>query len=495
MNFARFLVIASFFFSAACYESHSRTGRVDVGGDTRVDSGVDAHFDTPPPPDTGFDAAPDGSIDTGSVTCTRDLDCSSRACVRDVRSPVSDLGSVELICGPRSSAGEPSGRCEQSADCPRGLCLVSDRCVAPCASDEDCGANEECRQVMVRGNAQALEQVSACVVTFAAAPSWTVSEQRVLLGPSDTPMVIERSGPDRVVLTQTFDIRPIAFLSLETASGEIISSPGALPSGPNPVTGFGRPQAIMIPMSRRVPFETSYIANFRPIGQTNALRRHLEGPRRGPRRLVLEFFTFPALVTVQGDRQIPQRFEQILARTVREIERTLVVEVAEIRIHPVVGQLAETLTVAPIAGVSHPNLIRARQLAIGIDEATIPILWMRDIEGVLGTAGGIPGPWGVTGTDTAGVGISADSCVQSEVTPNTLTHEIGHYLGLYHTFEFDGSRINPLTDTPECADNNNDGVIAPSECEDTNFMFWTAGNGSTDEQRDIVHSAMLTAYR
>ena len=51
----------------------------------------------------------------------------------------------------------------------------------------------------------------------------------------------------------------------------------------------------------------------------------------------------------------------------------------------------------------------------------------------------------------------------------TCAHEIGHYLGLYHTSERDGRQHDPIADTAECGE----GAIT---CPDGgNIMFWTGG--------------------
>src|SRR5438309_445465 len=66
---------------------------------------------------------------------------------------------------------------------------------------------------------------------------------------------------------------------------------------------------------------------------------------------------------------------------------------------------------------------------------------------------------------------SPTSALDTDGMGTTAAHEIGHYLGLYHTSERDGSEHDPIDDTPECA-------AGDSACPDAaNVMFWTGGGG------------------
>jgi hypothetical protein len=107
-----------------------------------------------------------------------------------------------------------------------------------------------------------------------------------------------------------------------------------------------------------------------------------------------------------------------------------------------------------------------------------------ELANAIGVAGDIVGPSGIQGTRHSGVCISWSETLNgggaSDLLSNVLTHEVGHYLGLWHTQEnlpacrsnnqmgcspFGG--IDPISDTPT-------GAAARA-----NVMFWTAAPRQT----------------
>ncbi len=119
--------------------------------------------------------------------------------------------------------------------------------------------------------------------------------------------------------------------------------------------------------------------------------------------------------------------------------------------------------------------------------------------GTLGISGGIPGP-PVAGTPNSGViaatfgGLSTLSSHDKNLLGETIAHEIGHYLGLYHTTESSGARFDPVSDTGECRKSN----PAPASCPDgANLMFFAAGGPTIPQtilspgQRFVLRHAHL----
>lgn len=160
-----------------------------------------------------------------------------------------------------------------------------------------------------------------------------------------------------------------------------------------------------------------------------------------------------------------------------------------------------------LAGVTYHTLDRASAFVVeeGVglenlrasavepdDPLSIHVFFVQDftVPGTLGFAASIPGPNGVSGTAGSGLVISVDSHLSRDGTTvdavlmgETIAHEIGHQLGLFHPTESDGLSFDVLEDTPEChldRDLDADGEVSAEECLDAgarNLMFWVAGDG------------------
>ncbi|MES2644666.1 MAG: hypothetical protein V4850_34580 [Myxococcota bacterium] len=108
---------------------------------------------------------------------------------------------------------------------------------------------------------------------------------------------------------------------------------------------------------------------------------------------------------------------------------------------------------------------------------------------ILGLAGGPPGTAAVGGTSKSGVVVTTASFESDPAeVARIMAHEGGHFLGLFHTTEKDGSESDPLGDTPECAsDTDGNGTFSSSECAGTgaeNLMWWASSADSTDMSAD-----------
>ncbi|MBF0133455.1 MAG: hypothetical protein HQL75_12810 [Magnetococcales bacterium] len=131
--------------------------------------------------------------------------------------------------------------------------------------------------------------------------------------------------------------------------------------------------------------------------------------------------------------------------------------------------------------------------------------------GALGIAAAVPGSMGLSGGHN-GILIgmaphAVGSVLDTDFMGETAAHEMGHFFGLFHTSEYDGSSHDPLADTPECPmlrDVSGSGSLEVEECSGLgadNLMFWTPFNSwagihpvqdvLTQDQRTLLRYAPI----
>ncbi|MFT5354362.1 MAG: hypothetical protein ACI9KE_001567 [Polyangiales bacterium] len=471
----------------------------DVGPDGMNPPDVGAFADVPFFPDTPGPDTPGLGID-----CRRDEDCDGpQVCARAPAGGTADLSPVELRCANDVAAATDGAECLETSDCGRGLCLVADRCVAPCVRDSDCGPAFRCADTYARASRSSLQTMRACVEEVSGGPEWDVS-----VTPLDRPIsfgdriALPGRLPGRINLSILEGLNQGEARALATDDGEtLFDFSGAFDgSQVNPFVPLDFITTVLLPISPRSPVASGYGLILGPSRPRDLSGREIQiSGSAGGDTIDVDMFYFPAAVTVGGDRRIPARLEGLLARFEDLLLESSGIRIGAIRHHPVVGRLARRLTVAPLVDRTHPNLDEARGLSAGLDRPSVSFFWMRDIELVLGTAGNIPGPWGVHGSVQSGIGLNGDAIMESmgfiraEVT---LVHELGHFLGLFHTTEADGSVFDPLDDSPSCTtDTNGDGVFEPSECliAGENIMFWgpVMASSLSADQREVMQNALL----
>lgn len=96
---------------------------------------------------------------------------------------------------------------------------------------------------------------------------------------------------------------------------------------------------------------------------------------------------------------------------------------------------------------------------------------------LLGISMGISGPSGVHGDSSSGVIVSAGGLQSDQHSPDLIgqafAHEVGLYLGLFHTTEQTGAHFDPLRDTPECSIESQEWAF--SICPDRDNLMWPIG--------------------
>lgn len=494
---------------AGCYASHGAdAGPFDAPTrDARVpdaplrDAPVrDAPRDVPSPRDTG----PRRDVPRGP-TCARDADCMGSLCVLDLATGPVDGAPVPLACG---AAGDlsPGVECESNLDCENGLCALLGGCVEPCVADGDCRMGEHCADVPIVTDRAALQNARACV-RWVDAPSnveVTASED-LRVGPftSETFSVPRATGTRRLVLhvADRFDeTRSIDRLALSGAGGTTLYDIGTAGFSPqiNPAVGYFDLSAILIrnaPWPRSLDTRAALTYAITIGAESTHHRIVMEHEGTGE---VLDFnVVFVGVAPTATNRRV---LSEMLAGY-GDILATVGARVGRVRQFEVVGAAASRFAVID----DQAEVGELFRMSAGAARPAINLFLISSSSVFLGIAGGIPGSMAVHGTRASGVALSFDdlaSAVMSgfpiEFLSVVLAHEVGHFIGLFHTTEADGTSLEPLPDTGVCdlsRDANGDGMLTFDECSGLggdNIMFWGVSDPSSTfspTQRDVVGSA------
>jgi len=484
----------------ACYRSQSRPARPDAPA---PDAGPDdAPVGRPDVPrDAPLDARPDTPL--SRIGCRSDAECDEGLCVLDVREAGADLTPAPLVCGVAGRAA-PATECEENAECENGLCAFAGGCVEPCRSDADCPSSDRCAPVWVITGREAMQQVSACV-RWVDAPEGTAvvengtvavtpfASNELTLGTAFRPrrtvlFVAPRASLNRTVDRVTLDDRVVfdvfdftttanpAMTFFDLASVLLPNAP--LPAGANPRGALGVALTADAESSlRRIVLE------YDGTGTTLDLNVYWLGiAQNASRRRIVTRMT-------EGYAELLASFGARLGR---------------IRQRVAVGGTLDARAIADDEQEAAENFA----YGAGAGRPALDVFLIASGTTLLGMAGGIPGAMTMHGTRSSGVVIGLDDLetgidggfFDAAYPPVLLGHEVGHFLGLFHTSEADGTEIEPLGDTPVCdasRDENGDGLLEPAECAGfgaENVMFW--GVQSSDatfspSQRDVLRGAAV----
>lgn len=441
---------------------------------------------------------------SGSFGCRRDADCDDGVCVADLSGPA-DGETLPLLCGPAVGDLSTGEECGDGSVCVSGVCLVSNVCAAPCLDDSDCGPSRRCAFSHAITGPTELQPVYGCVVDTVSAQG--VETERVDLvdafvgGGSSANLRLAALGVrgSAVVTTDCgVTIASTAFRTADDPPTELF----VLDGGPrlNPVNPLSRPLVFSVPnRPGGLTSENGYIASVQTDGSTDlSIRYFRRSEDRSGGELSIDIFYVGGAEWVSQPGQLPLDVDTALF-ALAVLLQPAGIELKAIRQHDVTGMLRERLgTIERDDNDRYEELGELYTLTAGITRQTIPIFFARTVDGVLGLSGGVPGPALVPGTEGSGVVLSVDLLGSLDVFVAALVHEVGHYMGLFHTSESDGSVIEPLDDTQECRedkDTNGDGLLEPSECFESgadNVMFWAAsGSMFTEDQISVLSRSLV----
>lgn len=153
------------------------------------------------------------------------------------------------------------------------------------------------------------------------------------------------------------------------------------------------------------------------------------------------------------------------------------IAVGRVRFLDVEGEVADRFTVIREQSEVYELVKLSRQPGPDLaDLLSVNVFFIRgfagtEMGGTLGISSGIPGAGGLHGSASSGLVFSSSSLGSRDgnrYVGQTLAHEIGHYLGLFHTTEVRNLGRDQLDDTPTCPEIGNGDPSCP---DGTNLMF------------------------
>ena len=477
------------------------------------------------------DDEPSGPSQLG-MRCEIDADCGELQCIAETRATPDDLDDEPLVCGALSAeAAAPGEACEGASDCDRGLCLLSGACARPCVEASDCDGSERCQAVFARRGPETLTTLSACVSAVDLPDGVEVERElrrdaidgdtvEVTLPAVDeratTLFVLEHESPawpDTVLCRPPLCVKELR-AGAETLFRSDTCATGELPRVPIATGDHIDPVVVRLAgAGAALGADDGYVATLNSEADGDLRVTRIASRERRQRLDLNLFYVGASELEPEGDRG--PSFVADALEVLDSIYEPADIFIGEVRQIRVGGALPERGLAFPDGDqrqgfaflavrfgvyVELPYLFR---LSAGASNPAINVFFVGDIEPRLGSepeaeAGGIPGPLGMHGTGGSGIVVAADMMGSSSALGRTLAHEIGHYLGLFHTSEGDGCVRDVLSDTSECRaedDIAGDGLDV-ADCVDhgsDNLMFFakTTGTVLTPQQIEVLRSAPI----
>jgi len=238
-------------------------------------------------------------------------------------------------------------------------------------------------------------------------------------------------------------------------------------SGEGPSASFVVPGADLPVATGRYQFE---IASTVDSAEVIIVRRR--GPQPSSGRMDVNLFVLEgAGIEIGHLEEAAGLFVQTLAAAR--------ITVGQVTLYTVTGA-SDLLSVPVDTSVGSPLRQVPTLSALASEAAAANIFFVREITsddgGLYGISMGIPAALTIPGTISSGVVVNV-SAHQTEAgfdtreLGQTITHETGHSLGLFHTSERDATSYDTISDTPQCV--GADPLDAAACPDGANFMFWS----------------------
>ncbi|MEZ4431862.1 MAG: hypothetical protein R3F65_05570 [bacterium] len=478
----------------ACVPRCQSDAECGDGNHCEVDSGLCAPGAGDPNPLGAF-CAGDGDCQSGD--CLEAAGWSNGYCTEGCRGD-GDCGGG--VCATAAGADRCLAGCDVDLDCRAGYICDEGGCRAPCQADSDCDGERICsrstgRCVIPGQGAGEVERRELGTVSVGGALSAPIT----LDVPADAigfAILADGAGDDLMVIGEMTDPRGRKVYDFQDPFG---SEYRFFPSA-DQITQF-------VPSSpRSTPQPGAYTFRLIKEGGTSSIEVSalVKTSAGEPQQGTLDVnFIFAGVSGISGSSAAGDADFQAAVREMRRIYAQQGVTIDQVSYCDVPASDADRFRVIDSVDGATSELSRMFKLSARAGDFgcqasdAINFFLVDEIVGgragyiILGIAGGIPGPATVNGTGHSGVAVTMAGFRRKPIQlAQTMAHEGGHYLGLFHTTEAEGTAFDPLADTPECGnsqDRNADGVVDTSECRSSGadyLMFWAAGDDAEQLSRD-----------
>ncbi|MCB9535883.1 MAG: hypothetical protein H6704_06425 [Myxococcales bacterium] len=432
--------------------------------------------------------------------CAGDGDCASGACLTGERWPngycTAGCDACTGTCNTTADGDVCLAACDADLDCRPGYVCNDGGCTGPCKSEADCADGLVCNTSSGRcvERAQGDAQVQRVQVARGVSVSGGLSDPLTLDVPAGTlgfAILAEGSGADLMIIGEMVDPNGNTIYDFQDPFGSQVRF---FPSE-DVITQY-------VPSSpRSAPIPGTYTFRLIKDGgnasvDVDAVIKTADGE---PETSALDVnFFFADVSDVEAAQAGGDADFQRAVGEMKRIYQQQGIEIGEVHYCDLPG--GDAARFAVIDSVDGPTSelgqmfsvsSRAGDLGCSPDQA-LNFFMVQEIVGgragyiILGIAGGIPGPPGVHGTTHSGVAVTMSGWRRNPTQlAQTMAHEGGHFLGLFHTTEAEGTAFDPLPDTPQCDNSNDrdsDGIVAYQECGGgkgaENLMFWAAGDSA-----------------
>lgn len=443
--------------------------------------------------------------------CAANNECASNQCLRGDRYPnglcVADCaGGCDdgQVCGATPDGEKCLKECAGDLDCRGGyVCGADGACTAPCRADAECGelkCGVSGRCVQPSESGAQVQEIDLGSVSVGGQLSNDVTVE-IPSGALGFSILGEGAGADLMIIGRMVDPNGRTIYDFQDPFGSEVRF---FPSS-GEITQ-------MVPSSpRSAPIPGTYTFNLIKEGGTRniSLRAIVKVADGEPQSGALDVnFFFANLSGLDGSGAGNDADFQAAVTELRTLYAQRGIELGDVRYCDLASGDRDRYAVIDTVEGANSELnqmfaLSGQAAALGCNsEQALNFFLVQEIVGgragyiILGVSGGIPGPPGIHGTTHSGVAVTMSGFRRNpKQLAQTMAHEGGHFLGLFHTTEAEGTAFDPLNDTPECkTDSNRDGVVAYNECSGRgaeNLMFWAAG----DNARDITNDQGFVVLR